>query len=67
MYFSFILRFWQQRDEDVTQPMQWHIELEHLQTQKRYQFATADELIGFFEKCFRETEEKSKTKGDLYK
>ena len=47
-YASFLIRLWREESVDPARtPIDWHSEVEHIQTGERWDFDTLDELLGF--------------------
>lgn len=47
-YMSFLIRLWREAEgETGPSPVDWHCEVEHIQTGQRWQFSTLDELLDF--------------------
>lgn len=47
-YVSFLVRLWRERSpESPAPPTDWHSEVEHIQSGRRWSFSTLDELLAF--------------------
>jgi hypothetical protein len=47
-YASFLIRLWREESADpARKPVDWHIEVEHIQTGERWEFETLDQLLDF--------------------
>jgi len=47
-YASYLIRLWREESADpVKAPIDWHSEVEHIQTGERWTFGTLEELLAF--------------------
>jgi hypothetical protein len=47
-YASFLIRLWREESaHPVSTPIDWHSEVEHIQTGERWEFETLEELLTF--------------------
>jgi hypothetical protein len=47
-YVSFLIRLWRERSPESPEPSaDWHSEVEHIQTGRRWTFSALDELLSF--------------------
>lgn len=47
-YTSFLIRLWREVNPDLhAPPAEWHGEVEHIQSGRRWAFNTLDEVLGF--------------------
>ena len=47
-YASFLIRLWRERNPELPESVaDWHSEVEHIQSGRRWIFSTLDELLGF--------------------
>jgi len=47
-YASFLIRLWRERNPELPESVaDWHSEVEHIQSGRRWTFGTLEELLGF--------------------
>ena len=55
-YISFLIRMWREQWPEEKLVGDWQIEVEHIQSGKRQQFGTFDELVFYLQQAVEETE-----------
>ena len=54
-YISFLVRLWREPSQETSAPsVEWQSEVECIQTNQRWAFATLDELLGFLRQYAQE-------------
>ena len=58
-YISFLIRMWREQSPEGNLVGDWQIEVEHIQSGKRQQFGTFDELVLYLQQMVEKAEKPS--------
>lgn len=64
-YMSFLIRLWHERSQEApAPPIEWHSEIECIQTGQRWTFDTLEELLNFLHRHAKQVDEGGSAAGE---